>query len=179
MPGVRPVLSQFGFDPNFFRKLEREKVHDVVFIGQPHGRRREIIERLRAAGIEVVTRGVGWPEGRASFSEMAELTARARINLNLSMTSRGGVHQVKGRDFEVPGAGELLLTQDHPDLARHFVPGEEVATYRDEEDILPQVRALLADEPLRTRIAAAGFARASREHTYRHRFETIFSEIGL
>lgn len=179
LPGVRAVLSQFGFDPTFFRKIERPKTHDVAFIGLPHSDRRATIERIRSEEIEVVTRGVGWPEGRASFREMAELWARSRICLNLSATSSGNVHQVKGRDFEVPGSGELLLTQAHPAIERYFVPGEEIATYRDADDLVPQIRALLADDARRERIAAAGYERAHGEHTYRHRFEAIFSELGI
>jgi spore maturation protein CgeB len=58
-------------------------VHDVSFVGQPHGNRRAVIEALRSAGVDVYTRGYGWEEGRVSQDEMIRIFNQSRINLNL------------------------------------------------------------------------------------------------
>ena len=46
-------------------------------------------------------------------------------------------------------------------------------TYRDADDCAAQIEALLADEPRRSAIAAAGQARTRRDHTWRDRIERL------
>ena len=77
------IKSQWGCNDFTYRKLDLPLVYDVSFVGQPHGNRRQVIEAIRAAGIEVYARGHGWEAGRLSQDEMIGIFNQSRINLNL------------------------------------------------------------------------------------------------
>jgi spore maturation protein CgeB len=86
--------------------------------------------------------------------------------------------QIKGRNFEIPGAGGFLLTSRADNLEEYFVPGEEIATFASKSELAGQIRHYLGHPDERERIRAAGHARALREHTYERRFLDIFHAIG-
>jgi len=86
--GYRNVIkSQWACNHFLYRKCERPFEHDVSFVGQPHGNRREIVQALRDAGIKVLAWGAGWEAGRISQEEMICVFSQSRINLNLSNAS--------------------------------------------------------------------------------------------
>lgn len=192
------LLSQWACNRYAYRKVSDAIAHEVTFVGQPHGNRRETIARLRKAGYGVECWGLGWPNGRIGHDQMVGIFSSSRINLNLSNSSdpnpktlRGRVGkllgrsgpprppQIKGRNFEVPGCGGFLLTERVPHLERYFELGREVGVYDDEEDLFRQVSRWLEDEPARAAVADAGYRRVLAEHTYDHRFAAIFAAVGL
>lgn len=194
----RVKLSQWACNRYAYSKVTDGIEHDVTFVGQPHGTRPAIIERLRAAGHEVECWGHGWPAGRLEHEEMVHVFSSSRINLNLSNSStppdtprvrvgrmlgrgpRGPRRaQIKGRDFEVPGCGGFLLTERVPHLERYFELGKEIATYDGEDDLVEQLAYWLSDEEQRAAVAEAGYRRVIAEHTYDHRFSEIFEAMGL
>lgn len=81
------IKSQWACNHFLYRKMDLPLEHDVTFVGQPHGNRREIIQALRAAGINAQVWGSGWESGRLSQEEMIRLFNQSRINLNLSNAS--------------------------------------------------------------------------------------------
>jgi spore maturation protein CgeB len=178
--GVTNVMqTQWACNAHLYRPLDLPKTIDVSFVGQPHGDRRDVIERLRARGIAVQTFGLGWPAGRVSQREMIEIFNRSKINLNLSNASRGGVEQVKGRDFEVPGCGGFLLSRASPEIAACFDVGREIVCYDGTDDLADKIRYYLARDGERDAIAAAGYRRTIREHTYAHRLVALFDGMKL
>jgi spore maturation protein CgeB len=87
--------------------------------------------------------------------------------------------QIKARNFEVPGAGGFLLTSAAGDLAEYFVPGEEIAVFGSDRELLDSIRYYLAHEKEREGIREAGYRRARRDHTYEQRFQAIFTAAGV
>ena len=87
--------------------------------------------------------------------------------------------QIKGRTFEVPACGGLMLTEHAPHLDRYFDIGEEVCVFRGARDAAKRIRELLADEPRRAAIAAAGRRRALAEHTWEHRLAEVWRAAGV
>jgi spore maturation protein CgeB len=81
------IKSQWACNQFLYRKLDLPLERDVTFVGQPHGNRREIIQALRNAGINVQVWGSGWESGRLSQEEMIRVFNQSRINLNLSNAS--------------------------------------------------------------------------------------------
>jgi spore maturation protein CgeB len=81
------IKSQWGCNHHLYRKLDVPHVYDVSFVGQPHGNRPAVIEALRGEGIDVYTRGRGWPEDRVSQEELIRIFNQSRINLNLPNAS--------------------------------------------------------------------------------------------
>lgn len=88
--GYRNVIkSQWAANHFLYRKLDVPLLHDVTFVGKPHGIRRELIAALREFGVPVKVWGKGWGQGRASQEEMIEIFNQSRVNLNLSNASTG------------------------------------------------------------------------------------------
>jgi spore maturation protein CgeB len=195
------IKTQWACNHFLYKPSDRPPEYDVTFIGMPHGTRREVISRVRDAGIDVRTWGQGWDEGRLAQERMIEVFGRSRINLNLSNSSRArnslgrrlrravrglfarsppsDADQIKGRNFEVPGCGGFLLTGHADDLSDYYEVGREIACFEDTADLIEKVRHYLAHEDERAAVARAGLERTLREHTYAHRFAEIFRRMGL
>ncbi len=87
--------------------------------------------------------------------------------------------QIKGRNFEITGAGGFLLTQYAPGLESYFQPDKEIAIFYEAEDLIEKIRFYLLHEEIRENIRQMGHKRAIREHTFEARLASIFSSIGL
>jgi spore maturation protein CgeB len=76
------VVCCWGCNHRMYKPLDVPKIYDVSFVGQPHGNRRKIIEKIRKAGIKVECFGRGWPNGKVSQEEMIKIFCQSKINLN-------------------------------------------------------------------------------------------------
>ena len=173
------IYSQWACNHRLYYDMNLPEVYDVTFVGLPHGNRRDIVRRLRSAGLDVRTWGYGWETGKVSQFEMIRIFNQSRINLNLSNASIPGHDQIKGRNFEIPGCGAFLLTGCIDGLEAYYRIGEEVVCYSDVDDLIDKIRYHLRHEDEREVIARAGYLRTLAEHTYDHRFTSIFSVVGL
>src|SRR3989304_3017491 len=90
------IKSQWGAAPNYICDWAAPKNIDVSFVGQPHGDRRQVVERLRREGIDIQTYGHGWGQ-RLNFQQMINVFNRSRINLNLNNAADARHKQIKGR----------------------------------------------------------------------------------
>jgi spore maturation protein CgeB len=197
LSGTRVHLSQWACNRYAYGRVTDELRHEVTFVGQPHGDRRQTVAALERAGCPVECWGFGWPSGPIEHARMVEIFASSRINLNLSNSSEvPGLRvrarrllglgapgprppQIKGRNFEVPGCGGFLLTERVPHLERYFELDKEVAVFDGTDDLRERVGYWLEHEDERRRVADAGYRRVLAEHTYDHRFAAIFAELGL
>jgi spore maturation protein CgeB len=197
LANTRVHLSQWACNRYAYGKVTDELKHDVTFVGQPHGDRRQVVAKLGRLGIDVECWGFGWPSGPIEHGEMVDVFASSRINLNLSNSSpapglKAGLRrllhlrspaprppQIKGRNFEVPGCGGFLLTERVPHLEDYFDLGREVAVFEQSDDLPEQVRHWLDRDEDRKAIADAGHKRVLAEHTYDHRFAAIFADLDL
>jgi spore maturation protein CgeB len=78
------IKSQWACNHFSYRKLDLPLVHDVTFVGLPHGDRRQVLERLRRAGLDADAWGQGWEAGRLSQEEMIRVFNQSRVNLCLN-----------------------------------------------------------------------------------------------
>lgn len=146
---------------------------DVAFAGNLNPRiqadRAPYLDRLRAlawrgARVELASGVHGADYGR--------LLNRARIGFNRSV--RG---EMNLRAFEVPACGALLLMESsNGEVREFFEPGAEVVLY-DDDNLEQIVLELLADEPRRAAIAAAGHARV-QEHRMSRRLAALVNTLG-
>ncbi len=185
MPGVCAVLSPWGYDPAVFHPVDVEPIIDVGFVGQRHGRRGKIIDRLEAEGLSVTTRGTGWPAGRIATEALAAQFASTRVNLNFLESSAGpfqrlGIRrrgttradrmitnvippprQLKARPFEITACGGFLLTNTLPELHKYLIPGREMGVFEREPELRRVIDYYLEHDHERREIARAGMERAS------------------
>lgn len=116
--------------------------------------------------------------GNATGSAQSRLKAFAG-QPTISESAGHSTEQIKGRNFEVPGTGGFLLTENAAHLEDYYKLGEEVVNFYSTEEMIEKVRYYLSHEDERTAIAEAGYRRTLKDHTYRQRFQEIFEQIGL
>ena len=179
--GYRNVIyAQWACNHFLYRRLDYPRIHNVTFVGQAHGNRRQIIEELRRNGVDVKTWGKGWKNGRLSQVGMIKVFNQSKINLNLSAASVGGVDQIKGRDFEIPGCGGLIITgAPRDEISQYYDIGKEIVHYESTQDLIDKIKYYLSHDDEREAIAEAGYIKTLNEHTYERRFNDIFRKIGL
>ena len=179
--GGLPIYMPEGFDQKYFRPLPVDRDIPVSFIGGAYGFRPSVIRSLRRANIPVEVFGPGWGTRSVWGEEQVEIINRSCINLGL-----GGIQyseqltNVKTRDFEIPGAGGgLYLTSFNPDLAQHYNIGNEIACYRNRDEIIELIRHYLARPEEARGVAERGRQRCLSEHRWIHRYERICKVLGI
>lgn len=198
--GIDPIVTQWAaVPPAGAVQLPPPEGYrfDVSFVGGKNPVREWFVDALSERGINVECFGYGWPNGVISLSQMQDVFRTSKINLNLSnstprdlrflshsplnfaryLRSPKAAEQIKARNFEIPLSGGFQLTNYVAGLERYLQIGREVAAYSSPEECAAQIDYYLRNHQERRAIAAAGQARASAEHTYRHRFESIFKRI--
>ncbi|WP_185020787.1 CgeB family protein [Histidinibacterium lentulum] len=82
------------------------------------------------------------------------------------------------RTFEACGAGAFQIVDWRPGLGQLFEIGTEVEVFTDFDDLRRKVDRYLAAPEKRAAIAAAGHARAQRDHTYAIRLQQILDTVS-
>jgi len=170
-----------GFSPRLTPRTDLPKTSDVGFLGECYGLRPDYVNALRKAGLSVAAAGYGWPGSKpVPLDEMGTFLAGSRVVLGI-----GGVGYsmklttLKGRDFEVPGAGGVYLTTYNPDLANFFTIGEEILCYQSKDEMVELTRRLIRDEQWRTEMGDQAYRRSMREHRWLHRYQEVLSALGI
>ena len=146
-----------------------EPEHDVSFIGALYPYRLELIERMRAQGIDVVVNPHRPDETRDFEASRANQPSwldymaglrRSRMTINFSRSSAGPIEQLKTRVLEAMLARTLLLTDDRDRTKRFWEPEEEFAFFPDVEHLPDVVSRWLGDPDRLRRVAEAGERKA-------------------
>ena len=150
------------------RSAEADR-YDVSFIGALYPYRVELLDRMRAAGIDVAVNPhrpdvtTDFAESRANqptYRDYMAALGRSRMTINFSQASSGTEQQLKTRVLEATAMGCVLLTDDVDRTDRYFIPGEEYIPFRHPDEI-PQIAADLLEDPVRLeRIGSRARARA-------------------
>lgn len=178
--GGRPIYLPEGFDALAYRPLQVEQDIPVSFIGGAYGYRPTIVRYLMRHGVPIQTFGEGWAvTGWAD--DIVKIINRSLINLGMGGIGYSeSLTNVKGRDFEIPGTGGgVYLTSFNPDLALHFVIGQEILCYRNRDEMLEMIRYYLAHPDEAREIARCGRERCLREHRWLHRYCHLLQVLGI
>ena len=105
------IRSQWACNTKLWKSLPVRKEIGVSFVGQRTEERASVITQLREAGINVYTRGWGWPEGRASQEDMVRIFSSSKINLNINSTSKS---------FSLKSLGRLFLKRSGARIVPSF-----------------------------------------------------------
>jgi hypothetical protein len=181
LEGGRPIYLPEGFSAATYRPLGRAQDIPVSFIGAAYGFRTSAVEYLRCHGVRIETFGPGWNTRSVWGDDQVDVINRSVVNLGM-----GGIEfsesltNVKTRDFEIPGTGGgLYLTSYNPDLALHFSVGEEIACYRNRDEMLELCRYYLARPDEARAMARRARARCLREHRWLHRYLRMLEVLGV
>ena len=81
------------------------------------------------------------------------------------------------RDFEVPTAGSLLLTQDNEEIKSLFEDEKEVITFKNEWEMVDKASFYIKNPNILLKVAEAGNLRVKKEHLWEHRFTNLFKYL--
>jgi spore maturation protein CgeB len=84
---------------------------------------------------------------------------------------------LNARAFEAAGVGAFQMIDWRPGLSQLFEDGVEVVSFHSLEDMLEKLHHYLARPAERQEIAAAGKARAARDHTYAVRLNMLMRTL--
>lgn len=177
--GAISIFFPEASDPQIFRpRPDLPKLHDISFVGGRYGIRESLVQALWSAGFNVSAYGSGWENGRLGTEEVPLLFAQSKIILGVGTIGHcRDFHALKLRDFDATMSGSCYLTSQNDDFSLLFDPQRDLVTYDGVQDCVAQARRLLADDTHREAIAAAGLARARRDHTWDRRFADLFASL--
>ncbi len=142
---------------------------DVSFIGALYPQRVELIERIRALGVDVVvnphrtdvtTDIESSRTNQPSWLDYMAGLRSSRMTINFSRSSAGPYEQLKTRVLEATLARTLLLTDDRDRTRLFFQEGAEYVHFSDSRELPRTIDALMQQPGRVTQMAGAGEARA-------------------
>ncbi len=183
--GARRVLKiQTAYEPTLHFPppadwSDLDRTREVSFIGSPYDNRADFLVRLSTEFYMPVTvsgskawRAVLSPEllaklfsGEDGLYHDAYREAIWASKINLSFLTHSNQDEFAHKSFEIAACGGFLLAERSEGHSARFREGEEALFFTGIEECAAVMRRYLPDEAARSRIAAAGQARA-RESGY-------------
>lgn len=153
-------------------------INRALFVGSRYGARADLVSRIRSAQVPIDVFGAGWGTRNLSHDELAGHYRDYSVTVGLgTIADTPSLYCIKGRDFEVPLAGGLYLTSDHPELRRCYEIGKEILTYKSFSDCVQQLQHILKNPNLYTPVRLAGYKKATSRHRWRCRVKYLLNLI--
>jgi spore maturation protein CgeB len=124
-------------------------------------------------------------KGAIPFQKISAAFSSYEVILNFSNVWADGrpgsklIPHVRLRDFEAPMSRTCYLTGYTDEIAEFYDLKKEIDTYNSPEELVDKTRFYLSHPAEAERLREAGYRRALSDHTWKRRFEKLFSEIGL
>lgn len=179
---VSKALGYYWFptscDARYHKKLNLDKVNDVVFIGlgqHPVVKNRiQIVRQLRDEGISVKVFGAAWPKhpdncGEVRGENLIMEINKARLMLDISTESS----PLPRRIFEGLCCGTTVLTHNRSDVQKLFDVGKEILTYASLEDLVEKVKTIVGNHQLLEQVGQNGRERCLRDHDITCRIKSL------
>jgi hypothetical protein len=176
--GARAVMKvQTAYEPTIHFAPETawtdaQRTREVSFIGTPYDDRAQVLTQVAEAGLPVVISGNPrqWRKVLSGDSyaklfccgELYEQEYR-EARINLSFITKANQDEVAHKSFEIAACGGFLMAERSNGHLAKFREDEEAVFFSSTEEFIGKIRRYLPDEAERTRIAAAGRARALRD----------------
>ena len=118
-----------------------------------------------------LSENVNWKGSAGYFDEMPKVFKLSKINLNISLKCiQSGIPL---RALDILASGGFLLSNYQPELAEHFVDGEDCVMYYSLEDALAKCEYYLNHEEERLAIARNGREKVKALFGYKDRLKEI------
>ena len=169
----------------------RRFASEVAFVGTWMPERGPFMLELIRFGVPLSIRGNRWqkaPEwpqlaphwrgpGLDTDDDYAAAILAAKVNLGLLSKGNRDLHTQ--RSLEIPALGGLFCAERTSEHLELYEEGREAMFWSDAAECAEQCKALLADEPRRKAIAAAGHARALRNGHYNEQVMARILEAAI
>ncbi|WP_088103456.1 CgeB family protein [Halalkalibacter urbisdiaboli] len=189
-----------GTDPHTFSpKIKKAKYEsDLCMIGYPYPSRIKLIEKLLNETSFHITVSGGWHglitetkhltilKGWLPPRKVASYYSNAKIVLNThraydekkNENSLAILNQsVNNRTFDIAACESFQLIDQKDDLGMHFVEGQEIISFKNNEDAVNKILFYLAEEKQRKEIAKKARERVLKSHTFSQRLTTLIRII--
>jgi len=162
----------------------------ITFVGSfmpvRYSQRETILSRIKDLGLHVwgnkawlSTELKDYYRGRPTDEEMLQIYQNSKIVVNIDLMAGVPGTGVNLRPFEITSAGALLMNHDdRKDIFNLFENGKEFIAFCGPDDIRSKVIYYLDHEEERMKVAAAGFERTQRTHTYIDSAKAMLSIIN-
>ena len=176
----------FGFDPAVFSPSgDEERPVDVIItghLGHVYPMREQATRALRAAAAagefvldDLTLHGCAHPT--VTGAAFAARLARAKI----AVVTSSKFHYVLMKYYEAPACGCAMVCQRASNgFKQFFTPypnGEDCFAFDTVEEMLVQIRLLLADDAIRLSVAAAGQKHVHHMHTNQRRVDMLIGHV--
>lgn len=147
---------------------------DWCFIGYPNNDFRiDLIDRfVKEFGLGDGKGYLGWRmaeyKGYNVLDDCAKKLSQSRLLINESIKE-----DLNMRTFESLACKKLLITEEVPDLLKHFKDGVHLRTFKTIDEAVDIAKYYLAHPEEREAIAEAGYKEFLDKHTYLHRTREI------
>ncbi len=147
---------------------------DVTFVGHYQPYYGKVLKAVAATGVDLKIWGPNWPEYAKTHPWAGPLVqgdglwgtdyacALRQAKITLCLLSKRIGETSTTRSMEIPAAGGFMLTEHTSEHEALYEDGREAVFFSDIDELLALIDRYLGDVAARTRIAAAGAARASR-----------------
>ena len=122
-------------------------------------------------------------KGRAV--DVSEVFGQYEIVLNFSNVWGDGrpgsalIPHVRLRDFEAPMSRTCYLTGYTDEISEFYELGKEIDTYESPGELVDKTNYYLNNPSAAESLRAAGYLRATKDHTWKRRFEELFLKVGF
>lgn len=106
--------------------------------------------------------------------ELSEVYNSSKININVTEKGKDNINY---RVFEVLASSAFLLTDETPDLYRHFEVGKELEVYTNIEDLVDKTRFYLKNLNFTQAIARAGRKNVVNNHSFKDRASKLLKLV--
>lgn len=179
------IATPAGFVPHAVNVRRRRasavtRLQCMALVANPTAYRCTIVSGIREP---IAIYGPGWANAaavpqhrfthrRLAQEEVVEVYARhfAVLNMRNEQNVINGLNQ---RSFAPYMFATPVVTDDQPDLALCFAPGEEVLVYRSVDELNDIYARMLREPDYAAEIGRRGRQRVLGAHTYEHRLEAL------
>ncbi|MBL8619156.1 MAG: glycosyltransferase [Deltaproteobacteria bacterium] len=177
MPGLRD-----------YARNEHQGVDPALWLGELIAAERRLshVAALAPLGVEVwgdagwrqvADRGVVWRGLAGHKHALTRIYNAARVHVDINRIYQQDI--ITMRVFDVLACGGFLLAEHSPGLARCFVIGQEIETWRTQAELVAKARHYLAHPAQAAAIAARGRERVLRDHRFSDRVGHMLRRMGL
>lgn len=161
------IYLPYAVDPEVHYPMDLDKEYDVVMIGLQYPDRIQMANVLRSEGVKV-HHSLG-----ESFDEYREMYNKSRVGISWSSKD-----DLIARVFEIMGMKLPLITNRVPDLPEHFDEGSHYLGFDNLYEGVEKVQRVLREPEKYEQMVDQAYEEVIGKHTYAHRIQQIFDEIG-
>ena len=124
------VKNLLPFDYKTPKSLPNITDESIMFFGSKYGYRETVVNYLSSKNMPLRLFGSSWGSEFLSYQDLEAKISTVRLNLGISTVAyTRKIFCLKGRDFEVPAAGGLYLSNSSVERREVYTAGQDILTY--------------------------------------------------